>query len=276
MSEPISARPTGDQLSRAPNTFRTYLTTLVGMTRWKLALALGLVLCTSLLEGTGILLLVPSLQLVGLDVQQSGVGWVAELIQSAFRVINVPPTLIAVLGLYVLVVSLTSLLVRWQTTNNFTLQHELVACLRQQLFRAIANSHWLFFSRHRSSDFAHALTTELDRVGLATQQLLLLIAQATIASIYLFLALQVSAVATGLVVASGGGLLLLLRGKTRAARSAGTALSLATRGLYALAIEHLGGMKTAKGYGAEDRMVALFSLLEAGRPGRPSARQYDP
>ena len=154
MSDSTNARPTGDRSGRAPGIFRTYLTTLVGMTRWKLALALGLVLCTGLLEGTGILLLVPLLQLVGLDVQQSGVGWGGELIQSAFRGLGVSPTLIAVLGLYVLVVSLTALLVRWQTTNSFTLQHELVARLRQQLFRAIANSHWLFFSRHRSSDLA--------------------------------------------------------------------------------------------------------------------------
>ncbi len=134
MSEPTSARPTGDRLSRAPSTFKTYLTTLVGMTRWKLALALGLVLCNGLLEGTGILLLVPLLQLVGLDVQQSAMGRVAESIQSGFRVIGVPPTLIAVLGLYVLVVSLTALLVRWQTTTNFTLQHEFVARLHQRLY----------------------------------------------------------------------------------------------------------------------------------------------
>jgi ATP-binding cassette subfamily C protein len=66
---------------------------------------------------------------------------------------------------------------------------------------------------------------------------------------------------TGLVLACGSGLLLLFRGKMRAAHRSGEALSAATSGLYASAIEHLSGMKTVKSYGAQDRNIAIFSRL---------------
>ena len=61
---------------------------------------------------------------------------------------------------------------------------------------------------------------------------------------------------TMVVLFSGAGLLLArLRSKTRSAQWTGEEVSLATNGLYAAAIEHLGGMKTVKSYGAEERKV---------------------
>jgi ATP-binding cassette subfamily C protein len=201
------------------------------------------------------------LQLVGLDVQQGSLGQIAEFVSSIFMAIGVRPALITVLGIYVLIISLQAVLRYWQTTTNMDLQYMFVVRLRQQLYRAIANSNWLFLSRSRSSDFTHALTTELDRVGMATHHLLLLVTSALVTSVYLVLALQVSAAMTGLVFVCGVGLLLLLRGKMQASRVTGKDISVATRGLYSAAIEHLGGIKTIKSHGAEDRNVDIFSRL---------------
>ena len=66
---------------------------------------------------------------------------------------------------------------------------------------------------------------------------------------------------TGLVVVCGAGLTLLLGGKTRVAHVAGEGLSKAMNSLYAAVTEHLGGMKTAKSYGAEDRHADIFDRL---------------
>jgi len=243
------------------STFWLYMKTLVGVMRWKVGLPLVLMVLLSLTEGVGVLLLVPILQLVGLDVQQGPIGRVAEFVSSIFTSIGVQPTLVAVLVVYVLIISTHALLNRWQSTASLILEQEFVVSLRQRLYRAIANSNWMFFSRGRSSDFTHALTAELDRVETATSYLLLLIVNAIVASVYVLLALQLSAVMTGVVFACGIGLLLLMRGKTRAARLTGEELSEATNELYAAAIEHLGGMKTAKSYGAEERHIHIFSQL---------------
>lgn len=243
---------------------RRYLATLVGVMSWRMALALALMVGLSLTEGIGLLMLVPLLQLAGLDVQRGSLGGIVGFFSSVFTTVGVRPTLIAVLGLYVLIISTHALLYRWQIIFNFTLHHEFVASLRKRLYRAIADTNWLFFSRSRSSDFMHVLTIEVERVGEATDQLLHLLAAAMVAIPYIAFALRLSAVATGLVFACGGGMMVLLRRKTLVAQSAGEGLSKAMSSLYAAVTEHLGGMKTAKSYGAEDRHADLFARLTEG------------
>ena len=255
----------------ADSILRKYIGTLVSVMPWKVALALSLMVGVSLTEGAGLLLLVPLLQVIGLDVQEGSVGRLAEFVTSVFATVGVPPTLVVILGLYVLVVGSQALLRRWQTIFDFVLQQEFVVYLRRRLYRAIANADWIFFSRSRSSDFTHALTTELDRVGTATYQLLYLVASAVVAAIYIAFAMALSPMMTILVFACGAALLLLLRAKARASRESGKALSMATKDLYAAASEHLSGMKTVKSYGAQDRNVGLFSRLT----GRVAQRYVD-
>jgi len=228
---------------------------------WKIALALALMVCLSLTEGIGLLLLLPLMQLVGLDIQGGSAGGLVEFVASVFAAIGVRPTLLAVLGLYVLIISTHALFYRWQSILNFTLKQDFVTFLRQWLYRAMASTNWLFFSKSRSSDFMHALTTEVERVGEATDHLLHLLATAFVTIAYMGLAVRLSAVMTGLVVACGGGLTVLLRGKMLVAHVAGEAISKAMNSLYAAISEHLGGMKTAKSYGAEDRHAAIFAKL---------------
>ncbi|MBI4382319.1 MAG: ABC transporter ATP-binding protein [candidate division NC10 bacterium] len=240
---------------------RAFMADLVGAVSWRVGLTLGLMVCLSLTEGFGLLLLVPLLQLVGLDVQQSSLDGIAQFFSSAFTAIGMRPNLIVVLGLYVLVISMHALLYRSQVILNFTLQHAFVASLRQRLYRSIAEANWLFFSRSRASDFMHLLTTEMERIGEATDHLLYLIATGMVTIPYIVFALRLSAVMTVLVFTCGVGLMWLLRGKTRVARVAGEELSRAMSSLYASVTEHLGGMKTAKSYGAEDRHADLFATL---------------
>ena len=241
------------------STLRLYVATLVGVTSWKVALALALALCVSLTQGAQLLLLVPLMSLAGLEVQQGSVGWLNELASSLFAVVGARPSLIPVLGAFALFSIVLALLSRWRTTYSYKLQEDLVSYLRRRLYRAIANVEWLVFTRSRSSDFTHALTTEIDRIGAATALLLSLITDVTLVLVYVLLALQLSAAMTIVVFVSGAGLLLALSKKTRTAQWTGEEVSLATSGLYAAAIEHLSGMKTVKSYGAEERSSDLFS-----------------
>lgn len=247
--------------------FRAYAATLVDAMSWRVALALALMVCQSVTQGAQLLLLVPLMQLVGLDVQQGSVGWLADLVASVFAVVGVPPTLITVLGAFMLFTCGLALLTRWQTVYNFKLQQDFVALLRRRLYRSIVNTDWLAFTRSRSSDFTHALTTELDRVGNATSFLLRLVTDIALACVFILFTLRVSPTMTALVLVCGAGLLVLLKKQTRAARFAGEDISLATNGLYAAAIEHLGSMKTTKSYGLEERNADIFARL-AGRVSR--------
>jgi len=238
-----------------------YIKTLIDVMSWKVASALGLMVCLGLTEGVSLLMLVPLLQLVGLDVQQGALGQLAEFVASVFKAIGIKPTLIAVLSIYVFIVVVHSLLRRWETAVSQTLQYEFIVQLRQRLYRAIANTSWLFFSRSRTSDFTHVLTIEMERVGAATYYILNLLATAIVAMVYILFAMKLSPVVTGLVFLCGVGLVLFLKGKTQVAQVTGEGLSEAMSSLYAAVTEHLGGMKTAKSYGAVERHVDIFGKL---------------
>jgi len=243
------------------NTFRTYTSVLLETMSWRVALALVLMLCLSVTQGAQLLLLVPLMQAAGLNVGQGSVGWVADVTSSALAAVGLKPGLVTVLVVFALVTTLLALIARWQTIYNYKLQQDFVACLRRRLYQAIANTDWLTFSKTRSSDFTHALTVELDRVGSAAYVLLGLVTNLILVMAYAVLALKLSLAMTGLVFAAGVVLLLLLRKKTQAARWSGEDITLATSGLHSAAIEHLGGMKTIKSYGAEERNSRVFSEL---------------
>lgn len=250
-----------DNSSNVIATLQKYITTLITIMSWRVALALGLMICLSTMEGISLLMLVPLLQLVGLNVQEGSIGLLSEFTSSIFSAIGIRPTLIVVLCVYVFIVIIHSLLRRWETSVSLTLEYEFVVCLREKLYRAIANTNWLFFARNRVSDFTHALTIEMERIGAATYYILNLLATGIVAIAYILFALKLSAMMTGLVFLCGVGLMFFLKKKTKMAYETGEGLSEAMSGLYNAISEHLNGMKTAKSYGVEERHVEIFKRL---------------
>lgn len=238
-----------------------YLSELAREIAWKIVLALILMVSLSLMEGIGLLILVPLLQLVGMDMDQGNLGRLARFTTSLLGAAGLRPTLLVVLGLYVVVTSVHALLNRWETATNLAIHHEFVTRLRQRLYRLIAHANWLFFVRSKASDFTHVLTHEVERVGAATYQFLQLVSTAIVAVVYVLFALRISTVMTGLVFGCGCLLMLLLKNRIRIARAAGEGTSDAMNKLYSAITEHVGAMKIAKSHGAEDRHVHIFTKL---------------
>ena len=263
------------------SSIKSYIGALVDVASWKLVFVSLLTVCVTLTEGVGLLLLVPLLQVVGLDMGGGTVGRIGGFITSIFDAVGARPTLTLVLGLYIVVISTRSLASSWQRVVATAIAQEFKVHLRQRLYRAIVNTDWLFFSRSRASDFTHALTTELDRVGRATRILLRLISEIGVAAVYILVAAFLSLTVSALAFVSAAGLMLLLRGKMQATRATMKEASRSTQGLYAAASEQLSGTKTIKSYGAEDRNVAIFSrftehiaqmYIDASRHGAAAQR----
>ena len=112
---------------------RHYFELLTRFNPGKFGLTVSLMVFISLTEGIGLLLLVPLLQLVGLDVQQGALGQIATGVASFFAYLNITPTLSVVLLIYVLIISLNAVLVRIQTTQSSQIQYGFAAYLRKQL-----------------------------------------------------------------------------------------------------------------------------------------------
>jgi ATP-binding cassette subfamily C protein len=243
-------------------TLGSYLRQLVGVARWKLALSLVLMVMFSLTEGVGIVLLLPTLEVAGLRLDNQGqAGRYAQIVSGLFAAAGLHPDLLMLLGLFVMLIGARTFLGQAQALSLYSVQQDFELHLRRRLYRAVSDASWLYISRIRASDLTHALTAELQRVGVGTYALQLIISDLAVSSIYLLIAFKLSAPMTGLVLACCAVLAIVFRGRIHAIRASGIEISASTKSLYAGTIEHLHSLKTAKAYGAERRNFEIFSTL---------------
>lgn len=258
------------------STLSAYLATVVRVSRWRLCGALVVMVLFSLSEGFGFALLLPTLQVAGLNLAGQGeAGRYAALVSNAFVALGVRPSLILLLGVFVMLVGARTMLGQIQSVWTYAVQQKVEHHLRRRLYRAIADANWLFVCRSRASDFTHALTHEVTRIGVGTNLALVLAGEVALGMLYMAIAFALSAGMTALVLVSGALLMLVFRGRTQAIEIQGEEVSATTQLLYAAAIEHLQSLKTAKTYGAESRNFSIFSALSADvvRANRDSVRQ---
>jgi ATP-binding cassette subfamily C protein len=166
-----------------------------------------------------------------------------------------------VLAVYALIIVTQALIFRWQTMVNLGIEFGLVADLRGRLFEAVTRARWPFLARTRTADISHALTTDLDRAGLATYQMLWILTSTGVVVAQVVLALRVSWPLTLLVFAAGALLLLTVGPRVRSSGHAGEAISAATADVHAMAVEQLAGMKTVKSQATEHASVREFRWL---------------
>ena len=232
---------------------------LISLMPRKVVLALTLMVILSLNEAVSLLILVPLLGLVGLDVGQGSLGQIDVMVSGFFSYLGLQPTLVLVLVLYVIVISVSALLTRYQTLQTSQIQYQFANHLRQRLYNAITNSNWLFFSRMKSSSLAHALTTEIDRISIGTGQFLTFLASIMILVVYIIFALELAGLFTGVIFAVGIVILLVLRRRASRSRTSGEDITTTTRDLYYSILQHLDGMKTIKSFGMQDENKKVFN-----------------
>jgi ATP-binding cassette subfamily C protein len=236
-----------------------YTKNLTQLMPQKVAISLFLMVLISLLQGISLLLLVPLLQLVGLNVSQGSIGQIAGIVSEFFAIIRVQPTLLTVLIIYVLVISFIAVLSRLQTIRTSNIQYQFAAQLRKRLYKAITNSNWLFFTKMKSSNFAHALTNEIERISIGTGQFLTFLASIMILIVYIIFALKIAGIGTGIIFLVGVTILLVLRRRAVKSRHSGEEITNTTRDLYSSIMQHMDGMKTIKSFGMQEENINIFS-----------------
>lgn len=216
----------------------------------------------SLTEGIGLALLLPTLQVAGLELgPQVAAGRYAIAVSRGFTSLGLHPNLLLLLLIFVALVSLRAILVSIQQIGTYTVQRGFADFLRVRLYRAIANANWLFVTRSRSADFVHTLTSEVDRGSFSLSETMFAVSDAILLGLYLIVALFISAALTLTVLAAGVVLAIALIPRSKAVHLAGTNISTATDSLYNGTIEHVQSLKTAKTYGAQERNLEVFRGL---------------
>ena len=138
----LASATTAPAPERTKRTLRSYLAMLFGVARWKLVGVLILTVLYSLTEGIGFALLLPTLQVAGLNLAgQSDAGRYAALVSGAFVAIGLRPSLILLLGIFVMLVGARTLLGQLQSVSRYALQQDVEHHLRRRLYRAIAEAN---------------------------------------------------------------------------------------------------------------------------------------
>ncbi len=224
------------------------------------ALSAFLTIANGALELAAVLALLLVLAAVGVDMSTGNPATLLARARDLLDRLNIPSTLELAVAAYAGVVIAQALVARLQTIVNLHIEYRFVARLRAQLFAAVASANWPFLARTRGTDLSHALTTEIDRVGLATYQLLWTASTATMLAAQVIVALRVSVPLTLLAAAAAGLLVLALTPRMRRARQRGEAISAATADVHAMAIEQLAGMKTVKSQALEHASTREFAV----------------
>lgn len=238
---------------------RRYLRELTAGSRGRVALTVALAVAVALTEGIGLLLLLPLLEIAGVAVGGDVAGKLVSDVRLRLGLLGVPATALVVLGLYVAVMTTRALLVRWSIVASVRLQERFLLSRRQRLYRAMLESRWESVAGHRVGALVHSLTGDLEDAADAPSHLLALLTGGLLALVYLAVAFRLSAAVTTLGVLGGAVLLLVLRRRRHAARRAAMDVHELTAELFAVAVEHVDGLKTTKAYGAERRSERRFA-----------------
>ncbi|MDS4057723.1 MAG: ABC transporter ATP-binding protein [Candidatus Contendobacter sp.] len=221
--------------------------------RRAVALAFGLNLMAAALEGLGLMLLLPLLDLAGVLGAGPNAAAPAPARLAGQLLDRLPPDarLLSMLGAFVALIAVQSSIGLLRDRRSLALQLRFVDHLRDSLFGALARCRWSFLSQHHSSEYISVLSTDVQRVGQGTYFLLQLFTQFALFPIYLLVALRLSAPVTGLAVLTGAALWWLLRKSREAAQRGGVALSQANQAMFNDIQEFLGALKLIKIHGEE-------------------------
>lgn len=235
--------------------FRAFWRSFANHAGAKLWVAVALLIVVGLLEGSGLLMLVPLLHALGLG----GTGELRGAARSLATVLTASGTsLPAVLALFVAIKIAQAVLRAVSGMLNLQLQTEYVGFLRTRFYEAMTQADWLFLTRQRSSDLASIVLTELPMVGVAAQQTLTLLSVVIVASAHVAIAFTLSPSMAAFALGSGAIVGFGLRGLRRRSRALGELSQRKRDELAAGVTEHLSGMKVAKSHAREHQHTAHF------------------
>ncbi|WP_346355432.1 ABC transporter ATP-binding protein [Azotosporobacter soli] len=238
-----------------------YICELYRFSRGKFLAALSLMILLGLLEGVGVVLIIPLLGVAGIIPGLGGqVGLMGDLNRFCLQ-LGIGISLPLILVVYLLLNLSQSLLQRWQTLLNVDIQQSFCQFLAVRLFRAIAYAKWQLLMTKAKSELMHIIFSELMQIGTAALSMLGLIALVMVTAVQIILALWIAPLLTVAVLVAAAFLFWGMRPFLGESRKRGHVIMEGNRELFNDLTEHLNGIKEIKSYSIEAAQVDNFSRL---------------
>ncbi len=235
---------------------RTLVADFFRFARGRTTAAVGLIAAGALLEGAGIVMLVPVLSLI-LGTAESEPGRV----QAFFAWLGIEARnaqLGVVLAVFALLLALRFVVILMRTEVLTRLRAEFVSDLRGRAFRHLAAAPWAEVAGLRQSPVGHARTRDVDRAARGVGATLEGGVAAVMLAVQFALALMLALFVTLCAGALSLGLFRGLRWLRQRAEARGKALTRSDLSLFDSTGAFLRGLKPAKAHGLEGQYVAAF------------------
>lgn len=214
---------------------------------------------SSLLDGLGILMLIPMLSLIGLAgmMSNSYLEALVQPLQSLDDAVQLPAVLLIYLGILISQASLS----RFLGNRNIQLEQRFIRHIRNDVYRSLLEANWPFFLRTRKSDLTHVMTTELPRVSYGIFTFLQMVMNVLFTLVQIGIALWLSYKLTLLVLVCGLLLAFVNRKSFAASRSIGDEMTTLMQSYMAGMTEHFNGIKDIKSNMTERQHIEWFRAL---------------
>ncbi|WP_417898985.1 ABC transporter ATP-binding protein [Bacillus haimaensis] len=215
-----------------------------------------------LLDGIGILLLIPMINMTGIiNFQAAGtpLGGVLSYLEGVAAFLGLP----GILAIYVLIVVAHNIVHRQITIRNAIIQQGFFRHLRVQTYDSFLHANWNFFIKNRKSDLINFMTTEVARASAGTSSFLQFASSLIFTVIQIGLALMLSPTITSFILISGVFLVLLNRKFLKWSMELGKRNYDLGRSYLAGITDQINGIKDIKSNTLEDsRMVWYQNITE--------------
>jgi ABC-type multidrug transport system fused ATPase/permease subunit len=217
-------------------------------------------LLISLLDGIGILLLIPLLGISGIvnfDVSSMPQLGAFEFLQNIPSAAGLP----IILGVFVLVVIGQNLLQRQITIKNTVIQHGFLRYLRVKTYNSLIHANWNFFIRNRKSDLINLLTNEIARASAGTHSFLQFISSLIFTFIQTGFAFWLSPTITTFVLTSGLTLLFFNRKFFKRSMELGNRNYMLGKTYLGGITDQINGIKDIKSNNLEKSRMEWYQLI---------------
>ncbi|WNB92452.1 ABC transporter ATP-binding protein [Bacillus sp. NEB1478] len=202
----------------------------------------------SMLEGIGLILLVPMLQISKvIDVDQTFTSSVT--LNKLFNAVDSLPdryALLIILFLFVMLVSGQAILKRSLALRNIKIHVRFINQLRLNTYKGLLEANWLFCMKKRKSDFINVMTDDIGRVMSGTNLFLQLLTSIVFTAIQLIIAFWLSPKITAFVLCTGGILAYVLKKNLQNSKKAGLKKSEISKSYIGGLTENFSGIKDIK------------------------------
>jgi len=210
-----------------------------------------------LLEGIGMLLLIPIINMSGLVNLNSLDGGYSRLL----KFIPFSPNLVNILALYVLLIMTQNLVQRKISIQNVIIQESFLRHLRIETYSKLLYSNWNFFIKNRKSDLINIVLAEVVRASNGTNSFLQFMSSLILTTVQVILAFWLSPNITLFVIFFGLILIFFNRNFLKRSLALGNRNFELAKSYFAGINDQVNGIKDIKSNSLEKSRIEWFGKI---------------